>query len=90
MELFLNLISSIPNVVYKFIVIFLSAFIFLTWKLGFLKWIKVKVVLPEDFMRNFRWITPLTNILMMILVLFQCYVMMRLYFSIMLLLSRSR
>jgi uncharacterized membrane protein YphA (DoxX/SURF4 family) len=50
----------VPQSLYKSVVILLglilfSVFVFLPLK----KWFKVKVELTEEFMRNFRWMTPL-------------------------------
>ena len=49
----------IPESAYKYIVIALLGLLIFRQKIPILNKIDVKVHLPEEFMRNFRWITPL-------------------------------
>lgn len=49
----------IPESSYKYIVMALVALLILRQKIPILNKIDVTIRLPEEFMRNFRWITPL-------------------------------
>ena len=49
----------IPERAYKYIVAGLLVLLIFRQRIPILNKIDVKVSLPEDFMRNFRWITPL-------------------------------
>jgi len=55
-DLFFKLI---PENAYKYIVMALLALLVFRQKIPILNKIDVTVRLPEEFMRNFRWITPL-------------------------------
>lgn len=51
--------SLIPESAYKYIVLSILI-LFVFWKrIPVLNKIDVRIRLPEEFMRNFRWITPL-------------------------------
>lgn len=49
----------IPERAYKYIVMGLLFLLIFRQKIPFLNKIDVTIKLPEEFMRNFRWITPL-------------------------------
>ena len=49
----------IPERAYKYIVMALLALLIFRQKIPVLNKIDVRVHLPEEFMRHFRWITPL-------------------------------
>jgi len=49
----------IPEKAYKYIVLGLFILLIFRQKIPILNKVDVTVKLPEEFMRNFRWITPL-------------------------------
>lgn len=49
----------IPEAAYKYILMSLLALIFLRDKIPIINKIDIKIRLPDEFMRHFRWITPL-------------------------------
>lgn len=66
----MDLLHIIPDFVYKYIGI---AFVFLLLfkkKIPIINKIDVQIKLPEEFMRHFRWLTPLTLIINTIVTIF--------------------
>lgn len=49
----------IPERAYKYIVMALVALLIFRQKIPILNKIDVRIHLPEEFMRHFRWLTPL-------------------------------
>lgn len=68
---FLNL----PPSVYKWVVIGIGGTFYLGWKFNLLKFVHIKVSLPEDFMRNLRWITPLNLAILNVFFAIQCFLL---------------
>lgn len=63
-DLFFGLI---PEASYKYIVMALLFLVLFRQKIPILNKIDIKIHLPEEFMRNFRWITPLMITVLLIL-----------------------
>lgn len=55
----MDLFKLIPDYVYKYLGMAFVALAIFGWRFNLFKLVKVKITLPEDFMRQFRWITPL-------------------------------
>jgi hypothetical protein len=72
----MGILNLIPDQVYKYIGIAVVGFLLFRKKIPILNKIDIQIKLPDEFMRHFRWITPLALICEILILLFLIFQVM--------------
>lgn len=75
----IEIMNLIPDYIYK--VFFIGiVFLIMFWKkIPILNKIRINIILPEEFMRHFRWLTPLFLVILLLSNIGFAYVQLKLY-----------